>query len=53
MPDTLPTGTLTFLFNDIEGSTQRWEHQREAMSAALVRHDALARSASADHIDGE
>ena len=42
---TLPTGTLTFLFTDIEGSTQRWEHQREAMAAALVRHDALVREA--------
>jgi formylglycine-generating enzyme required for sulfatase activity/class 3 adenylate cyclase len=41
---TLPTGTLTFLFTDIEGSTRRWEHQREAMSSALVRHDALLRT---------
>lgn len=29
-----PTGTLTFLFTDIEGSTWRWEQQREAMSAS-------------------
>ncbi|MBK7782514.1 MAG: SUMF1/EgtB/PvdO family nonheme iron enzyme [Ardenticatenia bacterium] len=40
-----PTGTLTFLFTDIEGSAARWEAQREAMSAALVRHDALLRGA--------
>ena len=40
-----PSGTLTFLFTDIEGSTARWETQREAMSAALVRHDALLRGA--------
>lgn len=40
-----PTGTLTFLFTDIEGSTARWEQQRKAMSAALVRHDALLRGA--------
>ena len=46
---TLPTGTLTFLFTDIEGSTQRWEHQRDAMAAALVRHDALVRAAIEQH----
>ena len=37
----LPTGTVTFLFTDIEGSTARWEHQPEAMRVALARHDAL------------
>jgi len=46
---TLPTSTLTFLFTDIEGSTARWEHHREAMSAALVRHDALVRGAIEAH----
>jgi predicted ATPase/class 3 adenylate cyclase len=40
-----PTGTVTFLFTDIEGSTQRWERDVEAMSAALARHDALMREA--------
>ena len=39
------TGILTFLFTDIEGSTARWDTQREAMAAALVRHDALLREA--------
>jgi predicted ATPase/class 3 adenylate cyclase len=39
-----PTGTVTFLFTDIEGSTTRWEHHPEAMRAALARHDALLRS---------
>ncbi|HVS55316.1 MAG TPA: adenylate/guanylate cyclase domain-containing protein [Casimicrobiaceae bacterium] len=39
----LPTGTVTFLFTDIEGSTRLWETQREAMTAALARHDALLR----------
>ncbi len=33
MTTPLPTGTLTFLFTDIEGSTQRWEQQREAHGA--------------------
>ena len=37
----LPSGTVTFLFTDIEGSTTRWEHQPEAMGTALARHDVL------------
>ena len=35
------TGTVAFLFTDIEGSTQRWETHREAMDDAVKRHDAL------------
>ena len=38
MPD-LPTGTVTFLFTDLEGSTRLWEEQPEAMRAALARHE--------------
>jgi predicted ATPase/class 3 adenylate cyclase len=41
----LPTGTVTFLFTDIEGSTQRWESKRDAMKPAVARHDALMRGA--------
>ena len=41
----LPTGTVTFLFTDIEGSTQRWEAKRDAMKAAVARHDGLMRGA--------
>ena len=37
----LPSGTVTFLLTDIEGSTRRWEQDPEAMRATLVRHDAL------------
>lgn len=37
----LPTGTVTFLFTDIEGSTQLWERFPQAMPAALARHDEL------------
>jgi predicted ATPase/class 3 adenylate cyclase len=45
----LPTGTVTLLFTDIEGSTQRWEQQRAAMAEALRRHDALMRTAIETH----
>src|SRR5579885_2485521 len=37
----LPTGTVTFLFTDIEGSTKLWEHYPEAMKVALAQHDKL------------
>lgn len=37
----LPSGTVTFLFTDIAGSTQRWERDAEAMHALLARHDTL------------
>ena len=36
MPD-LPSGTVTFLFTDIEGSTARWDRGREAMARAVDR----------------
>ena len=38
-----PTGTLTFLFSDIEGSTRMWQAAPDAMQAALARHDAILR----------
>src|SRR5438132_5883339 len=41
----LPTGTITFLFTDIEGSTTLWEQNPDAMHVALARHDALLRHA--------
>ncbi|HEX2187131.1 MAG TPA: AAA family ATPase, partial [Chloroflexota bacterium] len=37
----LPSGTVTFLLTDIEGSTALWERDPEAMRVALARHDAL------------
>jgi predicted ATPase/class 3 adenylate cyclase len=40
-----PTGTVTFLFTDIEGSTKLWERHPEAMQRALARHDELLRRA--------
>ncbi len=45
----LPTGTVTFLFTDIEGSTTRWEHHGAAMQAALARHDAILREVIEGH----
>ncbi len=39
----LPTGTITFLFTDIEGSTKRWEAYPESMKVAVARHDQLMR----------
>jgi len=41
----LPTGTVTLLFTDIEGSTRLWEQHPGAMAVALERHDSLMRSA--------
>ena len=37
------------MFSDIEGSTARWERDREAMAAALARHDVLMRAAIEQH----
>jgi class 3 adenylate cyclase len=48
MPD-LPTGTVTFLFTDVEGSTRLWEQHPQTMEAALARHDALAAEIIASH----
>lgn len=48
-PVSLPTGTVTFLFTDIEGSTQRWEAHRDAMPAAVERHDEILRRAIETH----
>ena len=43
--DTALTGTITFLFTDLEGSTRLWEQFPEAMKVALGRHDAILRAA--------
>src|SRR5215207_927695 len=37
----LPSGTVTFLLTDVEGSTALWEQAPAEMRAALARHDAL------------
>ena len=40
-----PTGTVTFLFTDIEGSTKRWETDPATMRAASSRQEAILRHA--------
>jgi predicted ATPase/class 3 adenylate cyclase len=40
-----PSGTVTFLFTDIEGSTPLWDSYPDAMGAALGRHDEILRAA--------
>ena len=42
-----PTGTVTFLFTDLESSTRLWEGSPRRCSAALARHDELLREAVA------
>jgi len=42
----LPVGTVTFLFTDVEGSTRLWELFPQAMRAAVARHDHLLRLAA-------
>ena len=37
----LPSGTVTFLFTDIEGSTARWELDSRRMSSALQEHNLI------------
>jgi predicted ATPase/class 3 adenylate cyclase len=48
MPEA-PTGTVSFLFTDIVGSTRLWEKFPARMGAALARHDALIRAAVETH----
>jgi predicted ATPase/class 3 adenylate cyclase/DNA-binding CsgD family transcriptional regulator len=38
-----PTGTVTFLFTDLEDSTKLWERNPKAMQVALARHDEILR----------
>ena len=38
-----PSGTVSFLFTDVEGSTALWESDADAMRTALERHDELIR----------
>jgi predicted ATPase/class 3 adenylate cyclase len=44
-----PSGIVTFLFTDIEGSTRRWETDADTMRPALAAHDAVLRKAIESH----
>ncbi len=44
-----PSGTVTFLLTDLEGSTRLWEDDPGAMKAAMVRHDELLEKAVAEN----
>src|ERR1700689_3846758 len=44
-----PSGVVTFLFTDVEGSTRRWEADAEAMRVALAAHDEVLRTAIETH----
>ncbi len=45
----IPTGTVTFLFTDIEGSTQFWERYPQWMRGAFARQEAILRASIAAH----
>jgi class 3 adenylate cyclase len=45
----LPTGTVTFLFTDVEGSTRLFEEHAGDMQAVMARHDELVREVVAQH----
>ena len=44
-----PSGVVTFLFTDVEGSTRRWETDADLMRRALAAHDEVLRSAIEVH----
>ncbi len=48
MPDP-PSGTVAFLFTDIEGSTKRWQQFPREMAAAVARHDDLLGTTISEH----
>jgi class 3 adenylate cyclase len=44
-----PSGTVSFVFTDIEGSVTLWDRQPEAMRLALARHNAVLREVIGAH----
>jgi predicted ATPase/class 3 adenylate cyclase len=49
MTGAAPSGVVTFLFTDVEGSTRRWEADADEMRLALAAHDEVLRSAIETH----
>ena len=48
-PAAAPSGVVTFLFTDVEGSTRRWENDADGMRKALAAHDEVLRAAIEAH----
>src|SRR5262249_39623963 len=44
-----PSGVVTFLFTDVEGSTRRWENDADGMRVALAAHDEVLRASIGAH----
>ena len=44
-----PSGVVTFLFTDVEGSTRRWETDADGMREALAAHDEVLQGAIERH----
>ena len=53
MNENLPSGTVTFLFTDIEKSTALWDKYPEAMKSALMKQDSVLKEAIEYAEDGE
>src|ERR1700752_319213 len=49
MTPVAPSGVVTFLFTDVEGSTRRWETDADGMRKALAAHDEGLRAAIKAH----
>jgi DNA-binding NarL/FixJ family response regulator/class 3 adenylate cyclase len=45
----LPSGTVTYLLSDVEGSARLWDQDRAAMRGALLRHDEIVESVVEQH----
>ena len=46
----IPSGTVTFLFTDVEGSSRLWATDEDAMSASLQAHDAVLNELISRHL---
>lgn len=53
MTEPAPTGVVTLVFTDVQGSTSLWDHHTEAMRAALDVHNLLLRGLVAEHLGYE
>ncbi len=44
-----PSGTVSFLFTDVAGSTRLWDSDRRGMAESLAVHDRIVQAAIADY----